>query len=150
MNCRVNCGRYWSFCPRITSVNRQAPNDTTWGPTRLSSFTGARTTASSLWRNPDGSWSGEQQLGGVLTGDPIAAPQEPGDILQLFYRGTNNNLAWLWRNPGPDGSWSSEQLLNDNIITGNRIAAVIEPVSEGGSDPGDGHDGGTPLPPVQD
>ena len=27
----------------------------------------------SRWRNPDGSWSGEQHIGGVLNGDPIAA-----------------------------------------------------------------------------
>ena len=30
MNCRVNRGRYWSFCPRFTSVKRQAPNSTSY------------------------------------------------------------------------------------------------------------------------
>ena len=47
---------------------------------------------SSFWQNPDGIWSGEQHLGGFLTGDPIAAPPDwvSANVLQLFYQGTNN------------------------------------------------------------
>src|ERR1022692_344433 len=80
----------------------------------------------SRWRNTDLSWSAEQNFGGVLNGDPIAADvvaptgiggtlngdpiaaQIPGtDLLQLFYRGTDNNVYSRWRNT--DGSWSDEQ-----------------------------------------
>jgi len=63
----------------------------------------------SRWRNPDGSWSKEQGLGGVLTSDIVAA-QVPGtQVLQLFYRGQDHGVWSRWRNP--DGSWSAEQHL---------------------------------------
>ena len=63
----------------------------------------------SRWRNPDGSWSGEQSLGGVLTSDITAAVVPGTDVLQLFYRGLNSVVWSRWRNP--DGSWSGEQSL---------------------------------------
>jgi hypothetical protein len=63
----------------------------------------------SRWRNPDGSWSGEQSLGGLLTSDITAAVVPGTDVLQLFYRGLNSGVWSRWRNP--DGSWSGEQSL---------------------------------------
>ncbi|HWT49514.1 MAG TPA: hypothetical protein VN255_13365 [Mycobacterium sp.] len=43
----------------------------------------------SRWRNPDGSWSDEQALGGVVGLGDIAASVVPGtEILQLFYQGS--------------------------------------------------------------
>ena len=36
-------------------------------------YRGADNSLYTRWRNPDGSWSGEQHLGGILNGDPIAA-----------------------------------------------------------------------------
>ncbi len=63
----------------------------------------------SRWRNPDGSWSGEQNLGGKLNGDPVAAVIPGTNVLQLFYRGLDDGVWSRWRNP--DGSWSAEQSL---------------------------------------
>jgi hypothetical protein len=81
------------------------------------------------WRTPvngnpeNGSWSGERHLGGILNGDPIAA-QVPGtDILQLFYRGTDNSLYTRWRNPETE-SWSGEQHLG-GTLNGDPIAAQV-------------------------
>jgi hypothetical protein len=78
-----------------------------------------------LWRNPpDGStppsWSSPHRLGGQLGGDP-AVTQIPGtDVIQVFYRGSDNALWTLWRNP-PDGStppsWSSPQRLGGSLFT---------------------------------
>jgi hypothetical protein len=59
----------------------------------------------------------------VLNGDPVAA-QVPGtDILQLFYRGTDNNIYSQWRNP-VDGSWSGEQQIG-GILNSDPIAAEV-------------------------
>jgi hypothetical protein len=63
----------------------------------------------SRWRNSNGSWSGEQNLGGKLNGDPVAAVIPGTNVLQLFYRGLDNGVWSRWRNP--DGSWSAEQNL---------------------------------------
>ena len=55
----------------------------------------------SLWSPSDESpagWSDEQNLGGVITGDLVAA-QVPGtDNLQVFYPGENNGRFSNWRN----------------------------------------------------
>jgi hypothetical protein len=63
----------------------------------------------SRWRNPNGSWSAEQDLGGRLTSGPIAAVIPGTNVLQLFYRGLDDGVWSRWRNP--DGSWSAEQNL---------------------------------------
>ena len=77
------------------------------------------------WRNTDGSWSSEVTLGGQLYsatysdvgGFVFTAPiaiQLPGtNILQVFYRGSDNALWTLWRNT--DGSWSSMQRLGGQL-----------------------------------
>ena len=36
-------------------------------------YRGADDSLYTRWRNPDGSWSSEQHLGGILNGDPVAA-----------------------------------------------------------------------------
>jgi hypothetical protein len=71
----------------------------------------------SRWRNPDGSWSSEQDIGGQIGGDygPTAAVVPGTDILQLFYRGLDGGLWSRWRNP--DGSWSSEQDIGGRSLT---------------------------------
>jgi len=74
------------------------------------------------WRNPDGSWSGEEDLGSVLNGHPVAA-QVPGtDVIQAFYRGTDNGVWSRWRNT--DGSWSDEQHIG-GTLNGDPIAAQV-------------------------
>jgi hypothetical protein len=88
------------------------------------------------WRNTDGTWSSEQSLGGQLysgsysEGNLYAAPvaaQIPGNILQVFYRGADNQLWTLWRNP-PNGNnppaWSSPQPMG-GILAGDPAVAVI-------------------------
>jgi len=37
--------------------------------------------------------------GGILNGDPNAARVPGTDVLQLFYRGTDNSVYTRWRNP---------------------------------------------------
>jgi len=60
------------------------------------------------WRNPDGTWQQpHQSLGGQLNSDPFAI-SAPGtavlqEVLQVFYRGSDNGLWSTWRNP--DGTW---------------------------------------------
>jgi len=76
----------------------------------------------SRWRNPDGSWSAEQRLGGVLTSDITAAVVPGTDVLQLFYRGTDNGVWSRWRNP--DGSWSAEQRLG-GVLTSDITAMPV-------------------------
>ena len=78
----------------------------------------------SRWRNPDGSWSAEQHIGGLLAGDPIAAQVPGSNVLQLFYRGTDNNVWSRWRNA--DGTWSSEQHIG-GLLGGDPIVATITP-----------------------
>jgi hypothetical protein len=67
----------------------------------------------SRWRNPDGSWSDEQNLRGQLSSDITAAVVPGTNILQLFYRGLDNGVWSRWRNP--DGSWSDEQNLGGRL-----------------------------------
>ena len=85
-------------------------------------YRGADNSLYTRWRNPDGSWSGEQHLGGILNGDPFAARVPGTNILQLFYRGADNSVYTRWRNP--DGTWSSEQHLG-GILDGDPIAAQV-------------------------
>jgi hypothetical protein len=76
------------------------------------------------WRNPDCSWSGEQNLEGDPFGVPVTAAVVPGtDILQLFYEGPGGSLRSMWRNP--DGSWSSKQNLGGQIFAGSGTAAAV-------------------------
>ena len=85
-------------------------------------YRGANDSLYTRWRNPDGTWSGEQDLGGILNGDPFAA-QVPGtNVLQVFYRGANDSLYTRWRNP--NGTWSSEQHLG-GILNGDPFAAQV-------------------------
>ncbi len=84
---------------------------------------------STRWRNPDGSWSGEQSLGGVADED-VAAVLVPGtEILQLFYRTPTlgGGVSSRWRNP--DGSWSGEQILGGAVGIGD-ITAIQVPGTE--------------------
>ena len=87
------------------------------------------------WRNPAvGStpafWSDEAPLGGQLSssGSNPVAIQLPGtNIIQVFYRGANNALWSVWRNPA-DGntppSWSPPQNLG-GILAGDPAVAQI-------------------------
>jgi hypothetical protein len=77
-------------------------------------YRGLDTGVWSRWRNPNGSWSQEQEIGGKLASSDITAAVVPGtNILQLFYRGLDNGVWSRWRNP--DGSWSDEQNLGGRL-----------------------------------
>ena len=77
----------------------------------------------SLWRNPDGSWSGEENLGGSAVTD-ITASVVPGtEVLQLFYLAPARSVSSRWRNP--DGSWSDEQNLGGQLTS--EITATVLP-----------------------
>jgi hypothetical protein len=76
-----------------------------------------------MWRTPDGGWSDEQVIGGVLWGDPIAVVVPGTNVLQLFYRSAaDNSVRSLWRTPGV--GWSTEQVIG-GVLNGDPIAAVI-------------------------
>jgi hypothetical protein len=80
----------------------------------------------SFWDEGNGVWSNKygppQRIGGVLNGAPVAC-QIPGTgVVQLFYRGTDNNVWSVWRNT--DGSWSDEQHIG-GILNGDPIAVQI-------------------------
>src|SRR5215471_8660465 len=85
-------------------------------------YRGADDSLYTRWRNPDGTWSSEQHLGGILNGDPFAARVPGTNILQLFYRGADYSLYTRWRNP--NGSWSGEQHLG-GVLNGDPIAAQV-------------------------
>jgi hypothetical protein len=98
-------------------------------------YAGADNGVHSRWRNPDGSWSDEQNLGGQVTSTKITAIAVPGtEILQLFYKGTDNGVWSRWRNP--DGSWSDEQNLGGGVSPGggvnwySNITASVVPGAE--------------------
>jgi hypothetical protein len=77
----------------------------------------------SRWRNPDGIWSAEQRIGGVLNGSLITTATIPGtNVLQLFYRATDATIHSFWRNP--DGTWSAEQRIGGNA-GGDPVAHVV-------------------------
>lgn len=78
----------------------------------------------SRWRNPDGSWSDEANLGGRhdFQSDPTAAAIPGTNVLQVFYRGDDGGLISRWRNP--DGSWSAEQDLGGKLISNPAVAAL--------------------------
>ena len=77
----------------------------------------------SRWRNPDGSWSNEQSLGGQLLANPVAAVVPGTEVLQLFYAGTDRAIWTRWRNA--DGSWSGEQRLGGEIAVDSIVATTI-------------------------
>ena len=82
-----------------------------------------------MWRNPDGSWSTEQNLGGSVAygsfGSYITAAQVPGtNYLQIFYGGPDGTVRSRWRNP--DGTWSYELNLWGSGALSN-IATVVVP-----------------------
>jgi len=86
-------------------------------------YQGSDRTVRSMWRNPDGSWSGEQNLGGSVHAD-ITAAQVPGtNILQIFYGSQDGTVRSMWRNP--DGSWSGEQNLGGLGYNGYITAAQV-------------------------
>jgi 1-phosphatidylinositol phosphodiesterase len=76
------------------------------------------------WRSPDpnGSWSGETKLGGLLNGKPFCAVVPGTNVMQVFYRGGDKGLWTRWRNA--DGSWSSEEGMG-GILNGDPIAAAL-------------------------
>ena len=85
-------------------------------------YRGADDSLYTRWRNADGSWSGEQRLGGILSGDPFAAKVPRTNVLQVFYRGADDGLYTRWRNA--DGSWSGEQRLG-GILNGDPVVAQV-------------------------
>src|SRR5208283_2710458 len=85
-------------------------------------------TVRSIWRNHDGSWSAEQNLGGAAISE-IATIVVPGtDVLQLFYYGTKG-VSSLWREP--DGSWSAEQQLGGDAASDITVALVPFAIGSG-------------------
>ncbi|WP_161974648.1 hypothetical protein [Piscinibacter terrae] len=74
----------------------------------------------SRWRNPDGHWSDEKQIGGMLSGDPIAAVVPGTNLLKLFYRGADNSVWSIWRRSNGTG----EQRIG-GVLNGDPIAAVV-------------------------
>jgi hypothetical protein len=86
-------------------------------------YRGPDLTVRSMWRNPDGSWSGEQNLGGSAYGY-ITVAQVPGtNCLQIFYSGPDTTVRSRWRNP--DGSWSYELNLGGSGAYSNIATAVV-------------------------
>jgi hypothetical protein len=78
----------------------------------------------SRWRNPDGTWSSEQSLGGQLLANPVTAVVPGTNVLQLFYVGTGNALWSLWRNP--NGTWSyPEQRIGGNVAVGGSLSGGV-------------------------
>jgi hypothetical protein len=68
-------------------------------------YRGADQALWSLWRNPDGSWSNLQRLGGQLNGDP-AVVQVPGtNQIEVFYQGLDHGMYTRWLD---NGTWSIE------------------------------------------
>ena len=85
-------------------------------------YRGADDSLYTRWRKPNGSWSGEQHLGGILSGDPIAAKVPGTYVLQVFYRGADDGLYTRWRNP--NGASSGEQRLG-GILNGDPVVAQV-------------------------
>jgi hypothetical protein len=85
-------------------------------------YVGAEGAVTTRWRNRDGSWSGEQNLGGAAASQSVAACVVPGtEILQLLYVASGAGVRTRWRNP--DGSWSSEQHLGGVALSD--VTAVL-------------------------
>jgi len=64
----------------------------------------------------------EIDYGAKLKGEPIAAVVPGTQILQLFYRATDDSVWSRWRIP--DGNWSDEQAIGGKL-SGDPIAAAI-------------------------
>jgi hypothetical protein len=85
----------------------------------------------SLWRNPDGSWSAEQNLGNGVALCTIATVVLPGtEVLQIFYATFDGDVCTQWRDP--DGSWSAVQNLGGRSVgfgsgSGGDVAAIVLP-----------------------
>ena len=94
-------------------------------------YRGADSAIWTRWRNPDGTWSAEERLGGTAVGDPTAVAVPGTKLLQLFYRGADGAIWTRWRNP--DGTWSDEERLRASAgrerrrhsVVGDPIAAVL-------------------------
>ncbi len=89
----------------------------------------------SRWRNPDGKWPEEQNLGGQLYSPPVVAvvpgsplPNVPPyvppfpDVLQVFYVGFDLGL-WTRRRK-PDGTWCDEHRLGGRLKSPPVVAVV--------------------------
>ena len=88
-------------------------------------YAGSDATVRSMWRNPDGSWSGEQKLWGFVSCGCITAAQVPGtNFLQIFYT-DSGTVGSMWRNP--DGSWSGEQNLGGSVDQGSVFGYITAP-----------------------
>jgi hypothetical protein len=68
------------------------------------------------WRNPNGTWSAEENLGGTPIGPVVAVSVQGTAILDLFYVDTDNGICSRRRNP--DGSWSAAQCLGGTVCGG--------------------------------
>jgi hypothetical protein len=107
---RVRAGTYgrgiWEYFPGTLQIFYRGEDTAIW----------------SRWRDPQGNWSPESQIGGSVIGD-AAACQVPNErTLQLFYRGTDKALWTRWRDS--DGNWSGEDRLGGALI-GDPIVTVI-------------------------
>ena len=93
-------------------------------------YKGTTNDVRSLWRNPDGSWSMEEDLGGAVSPggginaySNITASVIPGtEILQLFYYDSDLEVFSRWRYA--DGSWSDEQNLGGSAVSDITASAV--------------------------
>jgi hypothetical protein len=78
------------------------------------------------WRNPNGTWSAEQTLGGTPVGPVVAVLDPETAILDLFYSEPDRGLHSRRRDP--DGCWSAAQRLGGTIRSA--IAASVVPRSD--------------------
>ena len=76
------------------------------------------------WRNPDGSWSGEQRLGGELApgATPFAIQIPNTNYLYVFYKTGFNYLGYNIRDN--NGNWLGEQYFAAPIL-GNPVAVQV-------------------------
>jgi hypothetical protein len=89
-------------------------------------YRGADNSLRSRWREPNGHWVDEQNLGGELTSNVTVATVAGSGILELFYRGTDNTLRCRWREP--NGHWSDERNLGGELASD--IVAFVSPEND--------------------
>ena len=83
-------------------------------------------------QDPDGSWSAEQNLGGIPQTDITAIADPDTELMQLFYVGIPtgaNNVACCTLKQNPDKTWSTQQSLGGGIPSAAITAAVNAPIA---------------------
>ena len=107
---RLRAGTYgrgiWEYFPGILQLFYRGKDNHVW----------------SRWRNSEGTWSTQEDIGGTLIGDPIAAVIPASYTLQLFYRGKDNHVWSRWRDS--DGIWSTEEPIGGTLAD-DPIAALV-------------------------